>query len=54
MKLELADLGISCSYDEMEVNVSDPKMWEKVRRRYWYRSAYYVPRCKKMEILDCT
>jgi len=54
MKLELGDLGISCAYDEMEVNVADPKMWEKVRRRYWYRSAYYVPRCKKMEILDCT
>ena len=54
MKLQLAELNISCRYEEMEVNVSDAKMWEKVRRRYWYRSAYYVPRCKKMEILDCT
>jgi len=54
MKLELNDLGLSCEYTAMEVSVSDPEMWEKVRRRYWYRNTYYVPLCKKMEVLDCT
>ena len=54
MKLELEDLGLSCEYTAMEVNVSDPEMWEKVRRRYWYRNTYYVPLCNKMEVLDCT
>ena len=54
IKLELQDLGLTCSYQGMEVNVTDQKMWDKVRRRYWYRNYYYVPICKKMEILDCT
>jgi len=54
IKLELQDLGLTCSYQGMEVNVTDQKIWDKVRRRYWYRNYYYVPICKKMEILDCT
>jgi len=54
IKLELQELSISCAYQQMDVNVTDAKIWEKVRRRYWYRNSYYVPICKKIEILDCT
>ena len=54
IKLELQELGLSTTYRQMEVNVTDPKIWEKVRRRYWYRNSYYVPICKKCEVFDCT
>ncbi len=42
---ELASLGLSTQFVPLPINVSDPKIWEGVRNKYWQLDTYFLPVC---------
>lgn len=35
--------GLETQFVELPINVSDPKVWEGVKLRYWELDTYYLP-----------
>ena len=35
--------GLATQFVELPINVSDAKLWECVRLRYWQLDTYYLP-----------
>ena len=49
MKRELASLGLSTEFVPLPINVTDPKIWEGVRNKYWQLDTYFLPVCSHAE-----
>ncbi|CAH8633165.1 unnamed protein product [Dicrocoelium dendriticum] len=45
IRLHLKRLGIDCQFEPIPVDVSDPKLWKDLSRRYWYFDTYFLPKC---------
>ncbi|BDA44371.1 Protein arginine N-methyltransferase 2 [Coccomyxa sp. Obi] len=46
---ELARLGLSTQFVPLPINVSDPRIWEGVRNKYWQLDTYLLPVCTLAE-----
>jgi protein arginine N-methyltransferase 2 len=45
VQMELADLNISTQFVPLPISVSDPKIWEGVKNRYFQLDTYLLPVC---------
>ena len=46
IRLKMVELGMSVVFSEMEIDANKDKIWEDVKRRYWFRKSYYLPLAK--------
>lgn len=46
IRLKMKDLGMNVEFSEMEIDASEGKIWEDVKRRYWFRKSYHLPLAK--------
>ena len=43
IRLQLAENDLKVEFTPMEIDASDDPAWEEVKRKYWFRSTYYIP-----------
>lgn len=44
-EIELSKLGFKVTFDMKAIDTSDAKIWEGVKRRYWWGDKYFLPTC---------
>lgn len=50
VKGELGRLGLETEFVALPINVTDAKIWEGVRNRYWQLDTYFLPVCSRLEL----
>lgn len=44
IKLQLETLGFDSEFLQCQIQANDEKVWDGVRRKYWHRDVYYLPK----------
>ncbi|CAI2188937.1 11529_t:CDS:2 [Funneliformis geosporum] len=47
-EMHLANFGLQTEYIEIPIDLSNDKIWEGVKRRYWTLDTYRLPKCQFM------
>ncbi len=44
-EIELGRLGFKVTFEMKSIDTADSKIWEGVKRRYWWGDTYFLPTC---------
>ncbi|KAL1921792.1 uncharacterized protein VTP21DRAFT_10434 [Calcarisporiella thermophila] len=46
VEIELGSMGLETTYEPVEIDVDDPRIWDGIKRQYWQLKKYHLPICR--------